>query len=54
MTIKVFEGESDWQDDCLEICETMLENVPAAKLGSLRIRVDFEIDKNGILTVKAN
>jgi len=53
MSVKIFEGESENQNECREVGDTVLQNIPKAPVGSLEIEVIFSIDENGTLTVTA-
>lgn len=53
VTIKVFEGERALTKDNDKLGEFDLENIPPMPKGTPKIRVKFEIDVNGILSVSA-
>ncbi|PON39494.1 Heat shock protein 70 family [Parasponia andersonii] len=51
--IKVYEGERSMTKDCHELGSFELSGIPPAPRGVPQIEVTFEVDKNGILHVKA-
>ena len=53
VTIQVFEGERYLTRDNNKLGEFKLEGIPLAPRGVPQINVDFDIDANGILNVKA-
>ncbi|CAM8928428.1 unnamed protein product [Rhodiola kirilowii] len=53
VSIKVYEGERSLTKDCHELGQFDLTGIPPAPRGSPQIEVTFEIDANGILSVKA-
>ena len=54
VTIQVFEGERYLTRDNNKLGEFKLEGIPPAPRGVPQINVDFDIDANGILNVKAS
>ena len=54
VTIQVFEGERYLTKDNNKLGEFKLEGIPPAPRGVPQINVDFDIDANGILNVKAS
>ena len=54
VTIQVFEGERYLTRDNNKLGEFKLEGIPPAPRGVPQINVDFDIDSNGILNVKAS
>ena len=53
MTVKVFEGENKYAKDNNLLGMFNLVDLPKKPKGELRIKVNFKIDENGILTVSA-
>ncbi|CAN1139947.1 Heat shock 70 kDa protein BIP2 [Linum perenne] len=53
VSIKVYQGERALTKDCIELGEFDLSGIPPAKRGVPQIEVTFEVDVNGILSVKA-
>ena len=53
VTIKVVQGERPMAADNKKIGEFNLDSIPPAPRGTPKIEVTFDIDANGILTVKA-
>ena len=54
VTIQVFEGERYLTKDNNRLGEFKLEGIPPAPRGVPQINVEFDIDANGIMTVKAS
>jgi molecular chaperone DnaK len=53
VTIRVFQGERDMAADNKMLGQFNLENIPPAPRGMPQIEVTFDIDANGIVSVKA-
>ncbi len=53
VTIEVFQGERPMAEDNRKLGQFDLEDIPPARRGVPQIEVTFEIDQNGILSVKA-
>jgi molecular chaperone DnaK len=51
--IKVFQGEREMADDNRMLGTFVLDNIPPAPRGLPQVEVSFDIDANGILSVKA-
>jgi heat shock protein 1/8 len=51
--IQVFEGERSFTRDCNLLGSFQLDGLPPAPRGTLKIEVTYEVDSNGILSVKA-
>lgn len=51
--IQIYEGESFTAKDCLHLGQLKLDGITASPAGEPRIRVTFDIDANGTLTVAA-
>ena len=54
VSICVYEGERQFTKDNNKLGEFLLEGIPAAPRGVPRVKVTYDIDANGILTVSAN
>jgi endoplasmic reticulum chaperone BiP len=53
VTIKVFEGERGFTKDNEQLGQFDLENIPPMPKGTPQIKVKFDIDANGILSIAA-
>ena len=53
VTIKVFQGERPMAGDNRMLGEFNLEGIPPARMGVPQVEVAFNLDANGILSVKA-
>jgi molecular chaperone DnaK len=53
VTIRVFQGEREMAADNKMLGQFNLENIPPAPRGMPQIEVTFDIDANGIVSVKA-
>lgn len=53
VSIRICQGESRRFEENTELGELLLEGLPAAPRGEVKIRVTFEIDTSGILKVSA-
>lgn len=51
--IHILQGESNEVSKCRSLARFELKNLPALNAGELRIEVSFQVDADGILTVKA-
>jgi molecular chaperone HscA len=51
--IHVLQGESNEVVKCRSLARFELKNLPALNAGELRVEVSFQVDADGILTVKA-
>ncbi|CAN1759066.1 Heat shock 70 kDa protein BIP1 [Linum perenne] len=54
MDFKVYQGERPFVKDCIELGYISLEGLTPAPRKITKVRVSFEIDEDGILTVTAN
>ncbi len=53
MVIHVLQGEREFVQDCRSLACFELKGLPALPAGAVRVRVDFAIDVEGLLTVTA-
>lgn len=53
MVIHVVQGEREFVSDCLSLARFELKGLPSLPAGAARVRVDFSIDVEGLLTVSA-
>lgn len=53
MIIHVVQGEREFVSDCLSLGRFELKGLPSLPAGAVRVRVDFAVDVEGLLTVTA-
>jgi heat shock protein 1/8 len=54
VTIQIYQGERSFTEDCVKLGEFILEGIPPLPRAVPRIHVEYKVDANGILNVKAS
>lgn len=53
MMIHVVQGEREFVQDCRSLAQFELKGLPSLPAGAVRVRIDFAVDVEGLLTVSA-
>ena len=51
--LPIYQGESDWADECVKLGELVLGNLTVERRADVPIEVTFELSNEGILSVRA-
>ena len=53
MKFNIVQGEREFAKDCISLVHFEIKNLPKKESGQIKVRVDFTIDADGLLTISA-